>query len=180
MAGALLVVALLSKESAFAAFAMLPMLVLAARLGRGDALLASILATIRLLLPFVGLAVLVFVARWSVLGGMGGAPDNSDLLVIDFDKYGQIVGAFTRDLLWPFAALASSTREIWQRLAAALLLGLAIGIACLPRRPAFRRAGGPAVGGGFWSLLRGLENRHDRLAGLLQPGRPGLAVRRRT
>jgi hypothetical protein len=134
-AGVLLGVALLSKESAFAAFVMLPMLVLAAALGRGESLRRAC-TRLRILVPFVGVAGVLFVVRWIILGGIGGIPDSPSLLAVDFDRYGQTIGAYTRDLLWPFAWVATSTREVWRRVALALLIGLAATVLWLPRKQA--------------------------------------------
>jgi hypothetical protein len=155
LGGALLVIALLSKESAFAALAMLPMLVAASRVGRGEPVFPALWAAIRASLPFLVVAAAAFAVRWLVLGGLGGGSDSSNLAFVDFDKYGQIVGAFTRDLLWPFAWIASSTREIWQRIAAAMLVGLAMSLPFLPRRPAMVAAAGVlwTVGFGLFCMV---------------------------
>jgi len=154
VASVLLAIALLSKESAFAAVAMLPMLVLAARLSRGERLLET-LKRLTSLWPYLVLAGVLFVIRWRVLGGLGGAAENSNLLMIDVDRSGQIVGAFTRDLLWPFAGLASSTREIWQRLAGGLLVALALSLPWLPRRTAVIAGAGAVwvVGFGLFCVV---------------------------
>ena len=137
-------IALVSKESAFAALVMLPMLLLSPILARGDDLRVAWRRMV-LLVPFLGLAVGVFVVRMVVLRGLGGAADNSDLLVIDWDRYSQTLGAFTRELAWTFAWVAASTREIWPRLAGATLIGLALTIPWLPRRHALL-----ATAGGLW------------------------------
>jgi hypothetical protein len=89
------------------------------------------------LIPLFALAAIVFVVRLAVLGGrLGGAPDGSHLLVVDLNQYSQTLGAFTRLLAWPIAGIASSTREIWPRLAAAALVGLLLTLIWLPRRQA--------------------------------------------
>jgi hypothetical protein len=134
-AGVFLCIALLSKESAFAAFGLLPVLLVASAWGRG-ASPRQALSRLWILAPFVGLAGGLFLVRWSILGGLGGVIPSENLLLIDFDRYGQIVGAYTRTLLWPFASLASSTREVWRIAAAALVAGLAIAMLWLPRRQA--------------------------------------------
>jgi hypothetical protein len=125
--------ALLSKESAFAALLMLPMLFLGAIVARGEGLRGALRRT-TLLVPFVVLAIGVFGVRMLVLRGLGGPGESSDLLVVDWDKYSQTLGAFTRELAWTFAWVAPSTREIWPRLAGLTLAGLALTIAWLPRR----------------------------------------------
>jgi hypothetical protein len=144
-AGSLLLVsvALLSKESAFVALAMLPLLYLCVRAGRGDSL-RDIVRHSRLILPFVGIGIGVLVVRTLVLRGLGGFPQQTDLLVVDFDKYSQVLGAYTRDLAWPFAGLAPSTRAIWPRLALATLLGLGLTSVWLPRRQALVALSGAA------------------------------------
>lgn len=134
-------IALVSKESTFAALAMLPVLFVSSILGRGGDLRGA-LQRIGLLVPFLVLAIGVFVVRFLVLRGLGGAADDSDLLVVDWNKYSQILGAFTRELAWSFAWVASSTREIWPRLAGVSLLGLALTIPWLPRRHALIAAAG--------------------------------------
>ncbi|MGI9149869.1 MAG: hypothetical protein ACR2IK_25550, partial [Chloroflexota bacterium] len=145
---ALIGVALLSKESAFAALLMLPMLFLAGLLARGDGLRAALRQT-SLLLPFLLLAVGVFGTRMLVLRGLGGPDSASDLLFLDRDRYSQILGAFTRELGWTFAWIAPSTREIWPRLAAACLAGLALTLPWLPRRHAILAAAGVVWVAGF-------------------------------
>jgi hypothetical protein len=87
----------------------------------------------------------VLAVRTLALHGLGGFPQQSDLLVFDFDKYSQVLGAYTRDLAWPFAGLAPSTRTIWPRLALATLVGLGLACVWLPRRQAF-----VALTGGVW------------------------------
>ena len=134
-------IALVSKESAFAALLLLPILFWSSMLGRGDDLRATLKRT-SLVVPFFVLAVGVFGVRMLVLRGLGGAADDSDLLVVDWNKYSQILGAFTRELAWTFAWIASSTREIWPRLAGASLIGLALTIPWLPRRHAVLAAAG--------------------------------------
>ncbi|MDQ6672487.1 MAG: hypothetical protein M3069_17385 [Chloroflexota bacterium] len=143
MCGALVLVgtALLSKESAFAALLMLPMLFAASILARGDSL-TTVLKRSGRLIPFIVLAVGVFVARTLVLGGLGHAAEDSNPLVVDWDKYSQVLGAFTRELAWMFAWIAASTREIWPRLAGVALVGLALTIPWLPRRHAVLAAAG--------------------------------------
>jgi hypothetical protein len=95
-----------------------------------DALLSA-----RWTVPFVLLAVAVLVVRYQVLRQLGGST-SADIQFIDFYSYGVAIGAYTRDLVWPFAALAPSTREIWLRLSIALVAGLALTILWLPRGPA--------------------------------------------
>jgi hypothetical protein len=143
-------VALLSKESAFAALLMLPVLLVCARLARaattpramhtGSALLCEVRAALArpwLPLPMFALAGIVFVVRLAVLSGrLGGPADNAHLTVVDFDQYSQTLGAFTRLLAWPIAWIASSTRQIWPLLAAAALLFLALTLPWQPSRQA--------------------------------------------
>lgn len=131
----LMALALLSKESAFAALALLPVVWAGADLARG-APVRDLPRRLTRLAPFGLVGVAVFGVRMAVLHGLGGAPDDSDLLYLDWDKYSQILGAYTRDLLWPFAAFASSTREVWPRLAGLIAVGLLLSVPWLPRRDA--------------------------------------------
>lgn len=137
----LIAIALLSKESAFAAVFMLPMLFLGSILAHGEGLRAALRKS-TLLAPFLVLAVGVFGVRMLVLRGLGGPGNDSDLLIVDWYTYSQTMGAFTRELAWTFAWVASSNREIWPRVAGVSLAGLAITIAWLPRRHALLAAVG--------------------------------------
>jgi hypothetical protein len=131
-------VALLSKESAFAALLMWPVLLVSARLARASpSSVADGARAMWLLIPVFVLAVVVFVVRFAILGGrIGGTADGAHLLAVDLDQYSQTLGAFTRLLAWPIAWIAPSTREIWPRLAAVTLLFLALTLVWLPRRQA--------------------------------------------
>jgi hypothetical protein len=155
LCGALVLVgiALVSKESAFAALLMLPVLLLCSRVGRSGGLRQTLLS-FRLLIPFVVLAAALFGVRWLVLRGFGGGPE-SDLLPVDLEKYSQTLGAYTRDLAWPFAWVASSTREIWPRLAGLCLLGLLVTLVWLPPRQAAVAATGTlwVVGFALFSMV---------------------------
>ncbi|MBV9581108.1 MAG: hypothetical protein JO057_21210, partial [Chloroflexi bacterium] len=122
-------VALFSKESAFAAVALLPcLLVLEARAFGADWRAAAVRA--RLAAPYLALALVVFGVRLVVLGRLGGTHDPSQVVGSSW----QVLGAYTRDVIWFLAPLASSTHVIWLVLGAALVLGLALAGARLPRR----------------------------------------------
>jgi hypothetical protein len=165
----LMAIALVSKESTFAAMLTLPMLLIAAHAGRSNSprdrssdeatpawfeRARIVLARARILVPYLLLMLAPFLVRSTVLRGIGGGPD-ADLLHVDLDKYSQILGAFTRDLAWPIAWIASSTREIWPRLAAVCLLGLVVTIVWLPRRQAVLAGAGTLwiVGFALFSML---------------------------
>jgi hypothetical protein len=139
----LLGVALLSKESAFAALVMLPVVLVGGLLARGVRPVEAI-SRGRTMLPLYALGAAIFGVRMLVLGGLGGGSD-ANLSQLDWDRYSQILGAFTRDLLWPFAWIAPSTRELWPRLADVLVLGVALTAWHLPRRFAVL-----VVVGGLW------------------------------
>lgn len=115
--------ALLSKESAFVGLVLMCGLWAGARLARGATLRQVIVGSVRLI-PFALALAMVFVVRWSVVRGLGGGQESSNLFPPDFEKYSQTIGAFTRDLAWVVAFLASSTREVWPRLAAAVLVSV--------------------------------------------------------
>jgi hypothetical protein len=117
------------------------MLFLGSIVARGEGMRAA-LGQSTLLLPFVVLAIGMFSVRMLVIRGLGGTGSESELLIVDWNKYSQILGAFTRELAWTFAGLAASTREIWPRLAGLSLAGLALTIPWLPRRHALLAAAG--------------------------------------
>jgi hypothetical protein len=144
-------VALLSKESAFVAVALLPVLLAAWSAGRDDhPSWRGTARAVALSVPYVVLAAVLFVFRLTVLRGMGGMPD-ADLGFVDFYRYGILIGAYTRDLLWAFAPMAPATREIWLRLAAAIVVALALTVIWLPRRH-----GALAVAGALWVIGFGI------------------------
>lgn len=140
----LFAVALLSKESAFAALAMLPMLLLCFGLSGGLPAREAV-RRLGVVLPYVLVGAVVFAIRLVVLRGLGGPGDTASILNVDSHKYAQTIGAFTRVLLWQFAGLAPSTREVWPRLAGLLVIGLAATLPWLPRRHAVLCAAG-----GLW------------------------------
>jgi hypothetical protein len=144
LAMVLFAIALLSKESAFPAVAMLPMLVIAAQVDKPRPILHAA-RVLRVVCPVLVLAGVVFAIRWSVLGGLGGSLDHGSPLSIDLYQYRQTLGAFTRDLLWPFAWIAPSPRELWATLGALLLAAALLSIPWLPRRQAV-----VALAGTFW------------------------------
>jgi hypothetical protein len=141
--------ALLSKESAFVAVAMLPLLLAGRALADGVGL-PETLKRARLAVPFVILAVCLFGLRLAVLRGMGGKGD-ADLALVDFSRYGVLFGAYIRDLLWAFADLAPAPREVWLRVAGLIGLGLLFTVPLLPRRQAVL-----ATVGALWIVAFGL------------------------
>jgi hypothetical protein len=151
----LVAIALLSKESAFAAVLMLPVLFVSAR-PKASVGCRHTLSRTWILLPFLTLGGVLFVIRLVVLGGLGGG-SGADLLAIDLNKYGQILGAFTRNLAWALAWLAPSTREIWWRLGVLSLVGLALTIVWLPRQQAGLAAAGTLWIAGFALFCMGLK-----------------------
>ena len=130
----LVTIALLSKESAFVAVGLLPVLVAAQAYADGLAWRAAA-ARCKLIAPHIAVACVVFVIRYRVLGGLGGNVQDPNQ-EIPWDRYTQVLGAYTRDLTWSLSGLGSSTREIWPILSGVLLAGLGVGCACLPRRQA--------------------------------------------
>ncbi|HEV7664286.1 MAG TPA: hypothetical protein VGQ62_12170, partial [Chloroflexota bacterium] len=125
--------ALLSKESAFAAVFLVAMLFVASRLARGDRP-RVVLRRSWVLIPLFVLTAVVFVVRLMLLRGLGGGSELATLLFVDMDQYSQTLGAFTRDLAWVIASLASSTREVWPRGAALVVVCLLVASLALPRR----------------------------------------------
>jgi len=126
-------IALLSKESAFAAVGLLPLLV-AARACADGVGWRTALSRASIVAPYVAVAAAVFVVRYTVLGGMGGSADLSE--DIPWDRYTQILGAYTRGLIWSFSGLASANHAVWPILAGGLLVGLGVASVYLPRRQA--------------------------------------------
>jgi hypothetical protein len=125
-------IALLSKESAFVAVGLLPVLIAARAYADGaDGRTAT--ARCKLAAPYLAVAAVVFIVRFGVLGGLGGNVEDPEQKFI-WDRYTQVLGAYTRDLTWSFSGLASSNREVWPVLAGVLLLGLGIASRYLPRR----------------------------------------------
>jgi hypothetical protein len=126
--------ALLSKESAFVAISLLPVLVAARAYADGDGWRSAI-ARCRIVPLYLAVAAAVFIVRYNVLGGMGGNVEDPNQ-PIPWDRYTQVLGAYTRDLTWSFSELASSNREVWPILAGVLLGSLGVGSVSLPRRQA--------------------------------------------
>jgi hypothetical protein len=126
--------ALLSKESAFLAVTLLPLLLVCQALSRGDNVRRAVKNSM-LAVPFLGLAAVLFAVRLQVLRGLGGMTD-ADLGYLDPNKYQILLGSYIRLLLWAFAGLAPSTREVWLRIGAAIVIWLMLTLVCLPRRQA--------------------------------------------
>lgn len=127
-------IALLSKETAYVAVALLPVVVVARAWSRHASLAASVKALL-LVLPHLLLAVVLFVVRLRVLGGVGGIGD-ADLGDIDFYQYGTLLGAYLREQLWAFTSLRPISREQWQWLGFLICVGLVLAAISLPRRQA--------------------------------------------
>ena len=128
-------VALLSKESAFAAVGLLPAVLIGSAVAEGSSPKVALTRLSRAFAYFV-LGLTLFMIRFAVLGGLGGIRDGTNLLQISFEKYTQILGAYTRYLIWAFAWAAPSPAGVWPRVGALLLLGLAVSLLWLPRRHA--------------------------------------------
>jgi hypothetical protein len=140
-------IALLSKESAFAAIAMLPILVAGRAYSRGRGPAESVRGA-RVTVPFIVVAALLFSLRLAVLGGLGGKSEVN-LSSLDFDRYGQLIGSFFRELLWAWAGFAPSPREIWLRVAALTVVWLGLTLVWLPRHAAVLAAVGAIWIAGF-------------------------------
>jgi hypothetical protein len=80
--------------------------------------------------PHLIIAAVVFGVRLAVLGGLGGGTDPYQSIGSDL----QILGAYTRNLVWSFAWVAPSTHAIWWEGAGLLVVGLSAGVRALPRR----------------------------------------------
>jgi hypothetical protein len=130
----LVTVALLSKESAFVTVGLLPVLVAGRAYANGVGWRTAV-ARCKIVVPYVAVACVVFIERYKVLNGLGGTVQNPNEK-IPWDRYTQVLGAYTRDLIWSFSGMASSNREIWPILAGVLLVGLGVCSAYLPRRQA--------------------------------------------
>lgn len=149
-------IALLSKESAFAALAMVPVLLTCASVGNGRQLRCAISRSIGPSVALLAIGVVVFAVRFAVLGGLGGV-HNPHLVEVSIEKYVQILGAYTRYLVWAFAWTAPSPAEIWPRVGGEILCGLGITLVWVPRRQALLAAAGTlwVVGfGTFCALLQ--------------------------
>ena len=127
-------IALLSKESAFVAVGLLPVLVGPERTPTASPGVPRLLAarlsrrTLRWRASCSSSATRCS-AAWAEVSKI---PSQE----IPWDRYTQVLGAYTRDLTWSFSGMASSNREIWPILAGVLLVGLGAGSAYLPRRQA--------------------------------------------
>jgi hypothetical protein len=130
----LVTIALLSKESAFVVVGLLPVVIAAQAYADGVAWRAAI-ARCKIIAPYAAAACVVFVVRFTVLGGMGGTVEDPGIKFI-WDRYTQVLGAYTRDLIWSLSGLGSSNREFWPILAGLLLIGFGAGSLFLPRRQA--------------------------------------------
>jgi hypothetical protein len=129
------VLALLSKESAFVAVAILPVFLVGARFAAG-ASVRHALGAVVCAVPLVIAAAVIFAVRNAVLGGLGGGVGLSPFVDVSWEKYAQILGAYTRYLIWAFAWTSASPTEIWPRVGAEVLFGLLVTLIWLPRRHA--------------------------------------------
>jgi hypothetical protein len=124
-------VALFSKESAYVAIALLPfLLVLEARACGADWRRA--VGNWKLAVPYFGIAIAAFAVRLLVLGRLGGDRDPGQAVGSPW----QVLGAYTRDLIWSLSWAATSTHVVWLMLAGALLVGFALACIALPDRHA--------------------------------------------
>jgi hypothetical protein len=138
-----MLVGLFSKESAFAAVAMTPLLLLGAGIAE-QRRFRNASGSLFVALPLFAVAVLVLGMRTRVLGGLGGHAQllNPDVEWLDPEKWIQILGAYTRYLIWAFASASPAPTEIWPRVGAEILFVLAVTLVWLPMRHAVLAAVG--------------------------------------
>jgi hypothetical protein len=139
---ALFGVALLSKESAFAALLLVPAVAAAPMMARGLRPLGGaepppppfnppadrgvspfLAAAARFLGPYALLVVLALGLRLAVLGTLGGYK-GVPIASLDPSAYRAVLAGYTRFLLWPVHDLFPTGSSAWAWLLAALLIGL--------------------------------------------------------
>jgi hypothetical protein len=118
---ALFAVALLGKESGFAALALVPLVVLLAR-GACD-WRRHVRTVVVLTVPFGLVWIALFAARWLVLGSLGGYV-NAPVGRFDLHATLNLLTAFTRYLLWAFTGLLAADSRGWLVIAALLFLSV--------------------------------------------------------
>jgi hypothetical protein len=123
---ALFGVALLSKESAFAALLLVPAVAWAAWAtspARDGSARPPLGAVARLVAPYALLALLALGLRLAVLGTLGGYK-GVPIASLDPSAYRAVLAGYARFLLWPVHDLFPTGSSAWAWLLAALLLGL--------------------------------------------------------
>lgn len=128
----LLAAALLSKESAFAACLLIPLVLYGAGRPRPPAARKPV-ADARLLIPYMLLAAVGFGLRYAILGRLGGY-EGTSLTHMEPSVYRGILAAYSRFLLWPLGELFPASGTGWVAMAAGILVGLLAAAWLLPRR----------------------------------------------
>ena len=142
----LFAVALLSKESAFAAALLVPVVIYAAATIRTGGRPRSLRHWARALGPYVAIGIVAFLARMAVLRAIGGY-EGTSITTFDIDAYLILVEKFLRFLFWPVAGALAGWAARWLLLLAALLAVSTAAVCLLARR------GGTAVAVGcLWVL----------------------------
>jgi hypothetical protein len=132
----LFAVALFSKESAFAAFLLVPVLIFAANalpqrdLGRHP---LSIRECMSLLTPYAAVVVIALTVRLAVLGTLGGY-QGVPIATVDPGAYRSVLAGYSRFLFWPFGELFPTGNSAWVLVLVAILAGLLVLATTLPRR----------------------------------------------
>jgi hypothetical protein len=124
----LFAVAVFSKESAFAAFLLVPLMIFGARscsLTTRDCL--------RLLAPYGLLVVIALAARLAVLGSLGGY-QGVPIASVDLGAYRAVLAGYSRFLFWPLGEVFPTSSSAWVAMLAAALAALLALATMLPRR----------------------------------------------
>jgi hypothetical protein len=119
---------LLSKESAFAAIPLLPLVLFAAWFSRESSAAARREAYTRRLAPFVGVGIVVFVVRFAVLRTLGGHADV-DIFSANFEEYRVMLNRYILFVFWPFHQFYPERTLGWIALILGLVALLGFGLA---------------------------------------------------
>jgi len=127
-------IALLSKESAFAALLLVPAVLACVGVAGGLGTPPARVALVRRVIPYGVLTVVVFALRFAVLGSLGGYRGTS-IATLDTSAYRAVVTGFARFLLWPVGELFPRGSTAWAALLAVVLLALTAASSAMPTRP---------------------------------------------
>jgi hypothetical protein len=127
----LFAIALLGKESGFAAAPLVPLVVVLSCPWRGW--LAGIGRAIGLSIPYALVWVALFETRWLVLGSLGGYVD-APVGRLDVHANLGLLASLTRYWLWAFTPLAPADSRVWPLLAALALVAVPLLALAFPRR----------------------------------------------
>jgi hypothetical protein len=118
---------LLAKESAFAAIALLPLVLVAAWFTPETSARLTRDAYARRVAPFVVLGLVVFAIRFAILGDLGGHRDV-DIVSTNFEEYRVMLNRYILFLFWPFHEFYPERTTGWVALVVVILavLGFAL------------------------------------------------------